>query len=103
MPAFFPGMVRAFTLTQVINQHDFTPKWTLLDPTHIGACHWMALRFQGGGDINMSSSNWKAGEIHKLRTIMGEKVMQSHLTKTGKDGAIYVTEYQRNFTRLLSG
>ena len=37
----------------------------------------------------MISSNWRDGEIRKLLTLMGEKVMQSHLTKTGKDGAIY--------------
>jgi hypothetical protein len=33
--------------------------------------------------------NWSAGEIRKLLTIMVEQVMQSHLTKTGKDSAIY--------------
>jgi hypothetical protein len=33
--------------------------------------------------------NWRDFEIRELLTIMGEKVMQSHLTKTGKDGAIY--------------
>ena len=37
----------------------------------------------------MSSSNWREGEIRELLTIMGEKVMRSHLTKTLKDGAIY--------------
>ncbi|CAL8389930.1 unnamed protein product [Boreogadus saida] len=36
-------------------------------------------------DINMNSCNWRDGEICKLLTIMGEKVMQSHLKKT-KDG-----------------
>ena len=40
-------------------------------------------------DINMRSSNWREGEIRELLTIMGEKVMQSRLTKTLKDGAIY--------------
>ena len=40
-------------------------------------------------DINMSSYNWRDGEICKLLIIMGEKVMQSHLTKTVKDGVIY--------------
>ena len=34
----------------------------------------------------MSSSNWRDGEIRELLTIMGEKVMQSHLTKRLKDG-----------------
>ena len=68
----------------------------------------MAPRFQGGGfgyccsvvetalslqqrqrsDINLSSFTWRDGEIRKLLTIMGEKVMQSHLTKMLKDGAI---------------
>ena len=33
-------------------------------------------------------SNWRDGEIHEL-LIMSEKLMQSHLMKTGKDGAIY--------------
>ena len=33
--------------------------------------------------------NWRDGEIRKLLTIMGERVMQSHFTKTEKDGAIY--------------
>ena len=37
----------------------------------------------------MSSSNWREGAICELLTIMGEKVMQSNLTQTGKDGAIY--------------
>ena len=37
----------------------------------------------------MSSFNWREGEIRELLTIMGEKVMQSHLRKTGKYGAIY--------------
>ena len=37
----------------------------------------------------MSSYNWRDTDICKLLTIMGEKVMQSHLTKTGKYGAIY--------------
>ena len=37
----------------------------------------------------MSSSNWRDGEIRELLTNMGEKGMQSHLTKTLKDGAIY--------------
>ena len=37
----------------------------------------------------MSSSNWRDGEIRELLTIMGEKVMQSHLTMTLKDSAIY--------------
>ena len=37
----------------------------------------------------MSSSNWRDIEIRELLTIMGEKIMQSYLTKTGKDGAIY--------------
>ena len=32
----------------------------------------------------MSSSNWRDGEICELLTIMGEKEMQSHLTKTLK-------------------
>ena len=39
-------------------------------------------------DINMSTSNWRDVEIRKLRTIMGEKVMQAHLIKTLKDGGI---------------
>ena len=30
----------------------------------------------------MSSSNWRDGEIRELLTNMGEKVTQSHLTKT---------------------
>ena len=38
----------------------------------------------------MISSNWRDSEIHELLTLMGEKEMQSALTKTGKDGAIYV-------------
>ena len=37
----------------------------------------------------MSRSNWRYGEIREMLTIMGEKVMQSHLTKTLKDGVIY--------------
>ena len=37
----------------------------------------------------MSSSYWRDGEIRKLLTIMGEKGMQSHLTQTEKEGAIY--------------
>ena len=37
----------------------------------------------------MSSSNWRDGEIRELLTIMGEKVMQFHLTKMWNDGAIY--------------
>ena len=37
----------------------------------------------------MSSSNWRDGETRELLTIIGEKVMKSHLTKTLKDGAIY--------------
>ena len=37
----------------------------------------------------MSSSNWRDGEIRELLTIIGEKVMQLHLTKTLKDGVIY--------------
>ena len=32
-------------------------------------------------DINMSSSNWRDGEICEWLTIMGDEVMQSHLTK----------------------
>ena len=40
-------------------------------------------------DINMSSSKRRDCEIRKLLTIIGEKVMQSHLMQTGKDGAIY--------------
>ena len=42
-----------------------------------------------GSDINISSSILRDCEIRELLTIMGEKVMQSHLTKTLKDGAIY--------------
>ena len=37
----------------------------------------------------LSSSYWRDGEICELLTIMEDKEMQSHLTKTGKDGAIY--------------
>ena len=40
-------------------------------------------------DINISSSNWRDGEIREMLTILGEKVMQSHLRRTGKDGVIY--------------
>ena len=42
--------------------------------------------------ILMSIFNWRDGEIRKLLTIMGEKVMQSHLTKMGKDGDIYAKD-----------
>ena len=37
----------------------------------------------------MSSSNWRDGEICELLNIMEKKLMQSHLTQTLKDGAIY--------------
>jgi hypothetical protein len=37
----------------------------------------------------MKSSNWSDGENREMLTITGEKVMQLHLTQTGKDGAIY--------------
>ena len=43
----------------------------------------------------MNSCNWRDGEIRKLLTIMGEKVMQSHLKKT-KDGRSK-RKYQTNF------
>ena len=49
----------------------------------------LSLQQRQRSDINMSSSNWRDGEIRELLTSMGEKVMQSHLTKTRKDGAIY--------------
>ena len=47
----------------------------------------------------MSSSNWRDGEIRELLTIMGEKVMQSHLTKTLKDGAIYEKDAEERSLR----
>ena len=37
----------------------------------------------------MNNANRRDGENRELLTIMGEKGMQSHLTKTLKDGAIY--------------
>ena len=40
-------------------------------------------------NTNMSSSNWRDGEIREMLTIMGENVLQSHLTKMVKDGTIY--------------
>ena len=49
----------------------------------------LSLQQRQRSDINMSSLNWRDGEIRQLLTTMGEKVMQSHLTKTGRDGAIY--------------
>ena len=50
-------------------------------------------------DINMRSSNWRDGEIRELLTIMGEKVMQSRLTKTLKDGAILRQSSRRTTLR----
>ena len=44
----------------------------------------------------MSSSSWRDGRIRELLTIMGEKVMQSHLTKTLEDGEIYEKDSERN-------
>ena len=41
--------------------------------------------FFADSDINMSGSNWRDSEIHKLLTIMGEKVLQSHYA-LNKDG-----------------
>ena len=48
-----------------------------------------SLRQRQRSDINMSRSNWRDGEIRTLLTIMGEKVMQSHLMKIVKDGVIH--------------
>ena len=42
----------------------------------------LSLQQRQRSDINISSSNWRDGEIHELLTTMGEMVMQSHLTKT---------------------
>ena len=89
----FCGMVHSFTLPEVNCLLELAPQFTLPDPTHIGGfiLMWMwldALRFRGGGSvsttetthniINMSSSNWRDGEICQLLTVMGEQVMQSH-------------------------
>ena len=50
---------------------------------------------------NMSSFK-RDGEIRKMLTIIGKKVMQSHLTKTLKDGAIYEKEeLWRNFPYVV--
>ena len=49
----------------------------------------LSLQQRQRSDINMSRSNWRDGKIRQLLIIMGEKVMQWPLTKTGKDGAIY--------------
>jgi hypothetical protein len=48
----------------------------------------LSLQQRQRSDINVSSYNWRGGEIHEA-LIMAEKVIQSHLTNTGKDGAIY--------------
>ena len=42
----------------------------------------LSLQQRQRSDINMSSSNWRDGENRELPTIMGEEVMQPHLTKT---------------------
>ena len=49
----------------------------------------LSLKQRQRSDINMSISNWRDGEICDLLTIMGEKGMQSHSTKSVKDGVIY--------------
>ena len=46
----------------------------------------LSLQQRQRSDINMSSSNWRDGEIRELLTTVGVKVMQSHLTKTLKLG-----------------
>ena len=58
----FPSMVRAFSLTEAIRRHRGTRGGTLVEV-------------------------WQ--KICKLLTLMGERLMQSHLTKTGIDGSIY--------------
>ena len=50
---------------------------------------------RGVNNININSSNWRDSEICELLTIMGEKVMRSHLTNTGKDGVIYEKDAER--------
>ena len=49
----------------------------------------------------MSCSNWRDTDIRKLLTIMGEKVMQLHLMKTGKAGTIYEKVAEELFLRCL--
>jgi hypothetical protein len=51
----------------------------------------------------MSSSNWRDGENRELPTIMGEKVMQLHLTKTWKDGAVYEKDAEERSLRGFVG
>jgi hypothetical protein len=45
----------------------------------------LSLQQRQRSDINMSSSNWRDGEIRELLTIMGEKGMKLRLMKTGKE------------------
>ena len=63
----------------------------------------MSLQQRQRSDINTSSSNWGDGEIREMLTIMGEKVMQLHLTKTLQVGVIYEKEAEeisvRSFCR----
>jgi hypothetical protein len=93
-------MVRAFTLTKIIYRLDFAPQFPLLNRDSFSCkCDVTALRYQGrdfgrgccvvsttetSSNINMSSSHWRDGEIRVLLTIIGEKVMHLHLTKTGE-------------------
>jgi hypothetical protein len=46
----------------------------------------------------MNSCNWRDGEIRKMLTIMGEKVMQSHLkmTKDGRSKRKYLPNFPYN-------
>ena len=62
----------------------------------------LSLQQRQRSDINMSSSNWRDGENRELPTIMGEEVMQPHLTKTFKDGAVYEKDAEeRSFVPSL--
>ena len=45
----------------------------------------LSLQQRQRSDFNMSSYNWRDTDICKLLTVMGGKVMQSHLTKTGRE------------------
>ena len=51
----------------------------------------------------MSSSNRRDGEIRELLTIIGEKVMQSYLTKMLKDGVIYKKDAEKLSLRGFVG
>ena len=66
------------------------PSWTIKSQIKDCKLLWNYRKF-GNLQIYLvqEPSNWRDSKICEQRTSIGEKVMQSHLTMTVKDGVIY--------------